>query len=852
MLFRLLSPSSLVGGLEPFVAESCPKGGEPTANSTVAFQRPINGWRNLRVGRDKIHFHDYSRVHSIARAVCSTAVPPPAQGGRTTDVSRFQFPILRGFDVYGSSVLCPLLSVGIIKCGERTLLFVGAVFVLATLRYLFVLCEAPWLLLRITEKKMVKCFSDQTVMRIFQRNSMPCGRILPLKSVVVGNGSVSCSRSPVHVTRISMYTTCGLSSARRLSIPRLGVRRRFNLSKQLYPSLFSSAVPSASGRGDKLRVAVVGGGCAGLSAALHLAPLVEEGYIASPIDIYNASSSNGGRDIGVGVWTTALDPFGESPRDSHQAVYKELTQDPKVSTWLDYVGYRKPDGKWLMISKLPATWQDHMGRDFPGLLFLRERDLLHTLQKAVLWEQQLGTLKLHRSAHSSVVGVAHDEWWSQGQTKHPWSANLEVQLSPTATEKSERDYHLIVAADGTWSNLRSKYGGHDSASASAAAGGLVGGPSADVSSALSSSSQLWSEESHQRIVGLQDRNYTVFRGNAPITTDKLNELDPDARYDEYHRVSFQTWGTGKSMRFATVPMRYPPQQPASAKPGTSSGSKKSQEHQVWFITVNDNNIAHESDPHKRIDMLLEHFKDWHAPIHDIVRATDPNSVLMERAIAHRHCMGPVVNLNSILQKQYQLEAAEAAMDPSTGTASTSPELPYAGGPGPAIVFLGDAYMTIDPILAQGFTVAMEGSANLHDTLRKALVAPEAAPPPPLAFDPNGTLVSVVDNLCWETFHSCFFVFISTHLEHFAVVLLLELAIFAVLRDQLKIRHEARMDRLICLLRATELVQALGQPEGGSLLGFLNTHVLRPLTMMTPRSTKRALFDKVLKYSLGVS
>ncbi|KAL7575947.1 hypothetical protein ACA910_000743 [Epithemia clementina (nom. ined.)] len=609
----------------------------------------------------------------------------------------------------------------------------------------------------------------------------------------------------------------------------------------------SPASTGSSSRSDKLRVAVVGGGCAGLATALHLAPLVEEGYIASPIDIFDANDSDKiGRDIGIGVWTTALDPFLYSPRDSHQTLYQELTQT-RISTWLDYVGYRTPKGEWLMLSKLPHDWVNHMGRRFPGLLFMRERDLLNTLQKAVLWEQQLGTLKLHRSAHSKVVGVAHDEWWSRGQMQHPWSAKLELKMSATSTQQTERDYHLIVAADGTWSNLRSKYGGHDgfsSASSTLPGSSMVGGPSMDdaafVSSSSSSSSSSsrrssrspgsMSEAGHQEAIGLQDRNYTVFRGNAPITTDELNSLDPDARFDENHRVSFQTWGAGKSMRFATVPLICPPSVSSEADSTTtvkttgdsSDGSekkkKKYQEHQVWFVTINDEQIDQEPDPQKRVDMLLEHFKDWHAPIHEIVRATDPNSILMERAIAHRHCMGPVTNLNRILQKQYRKDEADAAAASSTDpsnkksmtTTTSRPDLPYAGGPGPVIVFMGDAYMTIDPILAQGFTLAMEGSANLHECLRRALSSPDSAPPPPLAFDPY------------------------------------------VLRDELKIRHEARMERLICLLRATELVQALGQPQGGSMLGWLNTHVLRPLTLAAPRPIKRSLFDRILKYSLGLS
>ena len=73
-----------------------------------------------------------------------------------------------------------------------------------------------------------------------------------------------------------------------------------------------------------------------------------------------------------------------------------------------------------------------------------------------------------------------------------------------------------------------------------------------------------------------------------------------------------------------------------------------------------------------------------------------------------------------------------------------------------------------------------------------------------------------------------------------------------LRRELKLRHDVRMDRLISLLRATELVRALGQPTGNTTLtGILNTKVLRPLTRLTPNFIKTPLFDAVLKYSLGL-
>ena len=73
----------------------------------------------------------------------------------------------------------------------------------------------------------------------------------------------------------------------------------------------------------------------------------------------------------------------------------------------------------------------------------------------------------------------------------------------------------------------------------------------------------------------------------------------------------------------------------------------------------------------------------------------------------------------------------------------------------------------------------------------------------------------------------------------------------VLRKELKLRHHSRLDRLVCLLRATELVQALGQPSGGTFGGLLNMYLLRPLTKLMPNAIKKPIFDVVLNYSLGL-
>jgi 2-polyprenyl-6-methoxyphenol hydroxylase-like FAD-dependent oxidoreductase len=502
---------------------------------------------------------------------------------------------------------------------------------------------------------------------------------------------------------------------------------------------------STKSKGERMRVAIVGGGVSGLSSALHLAPLVAQGYISGPIDVFDTSKKPG-REVGVGIWSTALDPFHKNTSvDSHQLVYRDMTQQ---GTFVRDVGYRTPKGHWLAQSRLEG--------ELPDLLFLRETDLLKALRKAVHLEEQRGTVVLHTGKTVDSVGEESPE---------PWSAPLLLGDSKT---KTPRDYHLIVAADGTNSALRKMYGGH------ICKRGTLAGDAPPMSSPLDlpkydydAVKDNWHVTGQAEATSTQDRQYTVFRGNAPLSSnDTIGE-----------NKSFQTWGEGRSMRFATVPMMYP----------TSNGQKE--ERQVWFITINDDEITSEPDPTKRRDLLLQAFDGWHDPIRQLVEATPPDDILMERAVAHKHTMSPVANFNSVVQQMRKKQ-------------------PPTSGNGPAIVFVGDAFMTIDPILAQGFTIGMEGAAGLATCLEATHKAPPRPEYPKLSFDPY------------------------------------------VLRNELKLRHDNRIHRLICLLRATELVQALGQPTTGTLSGIISRDIIRPLMRLTPGFIKTPVFDFMLKYSLG--
>ena len=388
--------------------------------------------------------------------------------------------------------------------------------------------------------------------------------------------------------------------------------------------------------------------------------------------------------------------------------------------------------------------------EMPGLLFLREMDMMRALQRAVHLEEMRHTVRIHKGDSFRITGI--DE-----ASPHAFSASL-VGSKDNVTD---RDYHLIVAADGMRSMMRKVYAGHRRLRRFTGTNALP----TPFDRRSTDSDTSWESVGQAEANAIEDRKYTVFRGNADMTVE---EAGVDG-------VSFQTWGVGQSMRFATVPLSYPSDQ-------------KRTEKQVWFITTSDDAIAAETDATKRRQLLLDAFADWHPPVCEMVEATPPEEILFERAVAHRHSVEPVLNVNQDL-KQYRKQHVGSS------------------GPGPAIAFIGDAFMTVDPILAQGFTMAMEGSNQLASSVEKACESASSSDPS-LAFDP------------YEV------------------------------RRQLLERHENRFDRLICLLRATEMVQAMGQPSSG-VIGAISQRILRPLMRISPDFVKRPMFNAVLRYSLGL-
>jgi len=521
-----------------------------------------------------------------------------------------------------------------------------------------------------------------------------------------------------------------------------------------------------------LRVAVVGGGAAGLATALHLAPLVNAGLIGGPVDVFDYDAK--GKEpspIGVGIWSTALYGFRDS-RDveSHQIAYNTMVEKGRFS---EKVGFRSPRGDWLAESNLAG---DHL----PDFLFLRESDMLGALQKAVHLEVRRGNVAVHSGPSNKIHSISED-------SPNPWSAPLLIQ--PNGPEKpsetTKRDYHLIVAADGMNSILRKTYGGHVADRrqflGTSAMENLSDGP-LDLPDVSKDYEESWALSNHAEATGTQDRSYHVFRGNSPVTQDEVEGLEK----------AFQTWGESGNMRFATVPLEVP----------LPSGGKE--EQHTWFITIDDEKIFSENDPTKRKEMLLEAFHHWHDPIRQLVEATPPDEILMDRAVAHKHSCEPIVNFNEVVH-----------------TIRKKP-VP-ASGNGPAIQFVGDAFMTVDPILAQGYTFGMEGAAALAQSLYTCLdnsnnnnnnnnkinTSSDPKQQQQLAFDPY------------------------------------------LMRRELLNRHDRRLNRLICLLRSSEIVQALGQPTNGSIPGLISRDIIRPMMRLMPDFVKTPIFNRVMKYSLGL-
>jgi len=393
----------------------------------------------------------------------------------------------------------------------------------------------------------------------------------------------------------------------------------------------------------KLKVAIVGGGPAGLCAALHLAPLVSHGIVQGPIDVYEAKSpyvehtQEKRETIGVGLWSTALLPFLRSHSDSNFAnkhdeqrqSYKMLLQQlVSVGCFVTNVGYRTPNGSWITRTTLSSNNlvynNENVNMQQPSLLFLQRHSLLKALYDAISIEGQQ-TIHMHYGHKIQSItqcGRDYEAILSYVKEEHEEDSNA----------KSTKPYNLIIVAEGMNSNLRRQYSTHVKESPTQQHNDAKQGTGGGTSSTFTYNDDI------------EDRGYSVFRANTIINSGIITD-------------SFQTWGEKNSMRFAVVPCYMLPNsssmcsstfttnnrpfQPTIANAVASQQIESLQPIQrgyTWFFTTNDPSYydyKNINSPRDRKDRILESLRHWHNPICELIQSTRAEDIVMERAVAHR-------------------------------------------------------------------------------------------------------------------------------------------------------------------------------------------------------------------------
>eukprot|EP00985_Skeletonema_marinoi_P033771 scaffold42116_cov241-Skeletonema_marinoi.AAC.2 len=166
------------------------------------------------------------------------------------------------------------------------------------------------------------------------------------------------------------------------------------------------------------------------------------------------------------------------------------------------------------------------------------------------------------------------------------------------------------------------------------------------------------------------------------------------------------------------------------------------------------------DAEERKKLLIDAFGSWHNPVKTLIETTPAEDIMYEMALAHKHNASPVFDIKTIMDfERWKLNRKNKG-----NSCKVTPMIGPGPGPGPILVFIGDSMMTIDPVLAQGFTMAMESGASVARSIERALSNSPAYSP-------------------------------------------------ALLRHELGERQVRRERRLLHLLRSTELVQRLAQPNG---------------------------------------
>lgn len=562
-----------------------------------------------------------------------------------------------------------------------------------------------------------------------------------------------------------------------------------------------------------------------MTAALHLAPIVAAGVgVQRPVDIYESTVINKemsrcsghthdgsawgrqmypgsgaiGREIGVGIWSTAWWPFLKNMAlgdegSSNDAIVDKIDEHRKnrhsykvllhgleaCGSYVKDVGYRTPDGSWLVksgLNSLPHGIENSLDNNNvidaktlygdPALLFLREKDLLTCLRNAINIEQRLGNVQLHSGVRVDGLDNVNGDLGS---------LILRYEDSEDSSSLSPQ-YNLIIAADGLDSILRTQFAGHSNSTQ-------------DIQTSFEPSTQ-------REATQVESREYIVFRGNAP----KLESSEEDGSR------SFQTWGENRSMRFAAVPYCHETEYLGANNYGENIGTSgqsftsKRKDEEVWFATISDPAFADAPNAAERKQLLLQAFGQWHKPIKTLIETTPAEKIMYEYAIAHRHNTRPVFDVATIMEFDRWQNAIKGKEDTSESAWGEE----KINGRGPILQFIGDSYMTVDPVLAQGFTMAMESGASLANSIEHSLISSSTC-----VYEPK------------------------------------------FLRETLNHRYSCRERRLLQLLRSTELVQRMAQPQG-TLASIFATWIVRPLIKLSPAILKKKVFDFLIRYSLGLA
>jgi hypothetical protein len=154
-------------------------------------------------------------------------------------------------------------------------------------------------------------------------------------------------------------------------------------------------------------------------------------------------------------------------------------------------------------------------------------------RKAVYLEEHRGTVALHTGGRANQVDSifeASTEPWSAPLMLHHDENNSNSSSSRRQPQKTARDYHLIVAANGMNCAIRKTYGGHLCRSLNLTGTTALPSPfefpntyNTKTNNSSDSNLHSWNVTGQAEATLTQDRQYTVFRGNSHCSLQDLGE-----------------------------------------------------------------------------------------------------------------------------------------------------------------------------------------------------------------------------------------------------------------------------------------------------------------------------------------